>query len=156
MRNRTAWWLVLAANVVFCCVLSFYQTTDAAAPKVREPFANSVEQRMEMIAHLREIRDLLREQNELLRSGSLQVVIALPEKQYWHTQERKRAHLGSQLLAGFPCQTEPVAVNSGVRPSEHTSTVGPRRPSRSGNQQLFPRCLRPGSTRLLQWSRSRP
>lgn len=60
-------------------VLSFYRTTDAGAQAPVEPFANAVAQRSEMIACLKEIRDLLKEQNALLKSGSLQVVVAAPE-----------------------------------------------------------------------------
>ncbi len=42
---------------------------------VRPPFANAVEQRAETIRLLREIRDLLREQNALLKSGKVRVVV---------------------------------------------------------------------------------
>ena len=82
MRRRTGWALLVAANVLCYCVLSFYQTTDAA-PRAggRPPFANSVEQRMEMISLLREIRDQLKQQNALLRSGKLKVIVGQPDKQ---------------------------------------------------------------------------
>ncbi len=86
MQRRTGWALLVAANVLCYCVLSFYQTTDAAprppsrSPS-RPPFANSVEQRMEMINLLKEIRDQLKQQNALLRSGKLQVVVSPPGKQ---------------------------------------------------------------------------
>jgi hypothetical protein len=79
MTRRTGWTLLVVANVLFCCVLSFYRTTDAAPPKPRQPFANSVEQRMKMIEELRAIRDLLKEQNKMLRSGELRVVVVEPE-----------------------------------------------------------------------------
>ena len=59
-------------------VLSLYRTTDAGSPAPAEPFANAVAQRSEMIACLKEIRDLLKEQNALLKSGSLRVVVAEP------------------------------------------------------------------------------
>jgi len=80
MKTRSRWALLVAANAVCYGVLSFYQATDAAPPKSsgRPPFANAVEQRMETIAELREIRQLLKEQNELLRSGGLTVVVAEP------------------------------------------------------------------------------
>jgi hypothetical protein len=57
MRGRTGWALLIAANVVFLCVLSFYRKTDAA-PRAATPapFANAVAQRMEMINELKEIR----------------------------------------------------------------------------------------------------
>jgi hypothetical protein len=81
MRRPVGWCLLVAANALFLGVLSFYQTTDAAQRTGGElPFANSVEQRMEMISHLKEIRDLLKEQNELLRSGKLKVVVGEPDK----------------------------------------------------------------------------
>ncbi len=82
MKASSRWALLLAANVVCYGVLSFYQTTDAAprATGGQPPFANAVEQRMEMIRELRDIHRLLKEQNELLRSGGLKVVIAEPGK----------------------------------------------------------------------------
>ena len=80
MRKRAGWVLLIVANVLFCCVLSFYRTTDAAPPKAKLPFANPVEQRMEMIQELREIKNLLKEQNSLLRSGKVMVVVSDSEK----------------------------------------------------------------------------
>ena len=82
MRRRTSWALLVAASVLCYCVLSFYQA-DAATPRGggKPPFANSVEQRMEMIRLLRDIKDELKQQNALLRSGKLKVVVvAEPEK----------------------------------------------------------------------------
>ncbi len=66
---------LLVVNVVSLCVLSFYQTGTAAPQPGNQPFANAVEQRFEMITQLREISALLKEQNALLRSGRLQVVV---------------------------------------------------------------------------------
>ena len=80
MKRRTGWALLITANVLCYCVLSFYRTTDAAPAKGYPPFANSVEQRVEMVGQLREIKELLREQNVLLRSGKLKVVVSEPEK----------------------------------------------------------------------------
>lgn len=80
MTRRTTVALLIVANIVFCCVLSFYRTSDAAPKPPQEPFANSVEQRIEMVACLREIRDLLKEQNAMLKSGTLKVVVAEPDK----------------------------------------------------------------------------
>lgn len=79
MTQRAGWILLIVANVLFCCVLGFYRTTDAAPPKPKQPFANAVEQRMEMIKELKEIKLLLKEQNELLRAGSVKVVVVEPE-----------------------------------------------------------------------------
>ena len=80
MRRRTAWSLLIAANVLCYCVLSFYQTTDAAGPRNNPPpFASSIDQRIEMNRHLRDIKNLLKEQNALLRSGKLTVVLSEPK-----------------------------------------------------------------------------
>ena len=82
MRCRNGWFLLVAANVLCYCVLSFYQTSDAASrTAARQPFANAIEQRMEMIRLLREIKDELKQQNALLRSGKLKVTIGEPEKE---------------------------------------------------------------------------
>jgi hypothetical protein len=63
-------WLV-AANVVAAGVLGFYSTLGAAPPMGQPPFANPVEQRADQLRELREIKDLLKEQNELLRGGAI-------------------------------------------------------------------------------------
>jgi len=67
------------------CVLSFYQLTSAAPPNAQPPFANSVEQRIEMVEQLKEINAQLKEQNTLLkeqlgllRSGQVKVIVTLP------------------------------------------------------------------------------
>ena len=74
------WALTIAANVLFICVLAFYRSGDAAQPTRKEPFANAVEQRQEMIAELKEISAQLKEQNALLRSGKLKVVVVQESK----------------------------------------------------------------------------
>lgn len=60
--------LLIAANIAVLCMLSFYRTTDAAPPPARQPFANSVTQREQMIRELQEIKALLKEQNALLQT----------------------------------------------------------------------------------------
>ena len=81
MTRRTVWALTTITLLAACCMLGLYQTGTAAPPKGSEiPFVPPAEQRVEMVNLLREIRDALKEQNELLRSGSLRVVITLPEK----------------------------------------------------------------------------
>jgi hypothetical protein len=80
MNRPFRWGLLLAGIVLCCCVLSFYQTTSAQPPQAREPFANPVEQRMDMIKVLTEIRDQIKEQNALLRSGELKVIVVTPKK----------------------------------------------------------------------------
>lgn len=79
MTRRAGWMWLMVASVLLCCVLGFYWSIEAAPPKPAQPFANSVEQRMEMIQELREIRLLLKEQNALLRSGEVKVVVVEPK-----------------------------------------------------------------------------
>ena len=81
MGRRTGLTLLVIANLLIYGVLSLYRTSDAAPPKTggQPPFANAVEQRMETIRELREIRRLLKEQNELLRSGGVKVVVVSAE-----------------------------------------------------------------------------
>ena len=74
MKRPSGWALLLAANVLGYCMLSFYQTTTAAAPP-GPSFPNSTELRVEMIDQLKEIKDLLKEQNALLRSGDVKVIV---------------------------------------------------------------------------------
>ena len=62
-------WLVIA-NVVVAGVLGFYSTLGAAPQAGQPPFANPVEQRADQLRELREIKELLKEQNELLRGGA--------------------------------------------------------------------------------------
>ena len=69
MTRRTVPMLLIAAAVLFCCVLSFYRATEAAAPPAKAPFANSVDQRFQMINELKGIRALLKEQNALLSTS---------------------------------------------------------------------------------------
>jgi hypothetical protein len=64
------WSLVVAANVAALCMLGFYSTGGAAPQAGQPPFANSVEQRAEIVQELREIKELLKEQNSLLRGGA--------------------------------------------------------------------------------------
>jgi hypothetical protein len=83
MKTRwTAPVLVLAiVNVLFLCVLGLYQTTSAQQPRSsNQPFPNPEEQRGEMINLLTEIKALVKEQNALLRSGDLRVVVTTTKK----------------------------------------------------------------------------
>ncbi len=81
MRRRTTWIVLLAANALCYCMLSFYQTSDAAPPsRSGPPFANAVQQRIEMIQLMKDIRGLLQQQNALLQSGKLKVVVSEPKK----------------------------------------------------------------------------
>jgi hypothetical protein len=81
MLRLNRWMLLVIANVLCWGMLSFYQTGNAQQRTGGDPpFANSIEQRMEMVTELKEIKNLLKEQNALLSSGNLRVVITLPEK----------------------------------------------------------------------------
>jgi len=73
--NHKRWTLLIGANVLCWCVLSFYQATDAAPRTTNQPFANSVEQRAEMVAQLKEINAQLKAQTAILQSGSLKVIV---------------------------------------------------------------------------------
>lgn len=75
MKRHSGWALLLALNVVGYCVLSFYQTSHAGSPIGSPPFANTTESRLEMVEQLKEIKELLKEQNALLRSGEVKVIV---------------------------------------------------------------------------------
>ena len=64
-RFQFRWRALIAANLLVWGGLGLYTTTRAAP---QPPFANSVQQRAEMIRELKEIKLLLKEQNTLLRS----------------------------------------------------------------------------------------
>jgi len=61
-------WLVIG-NAAVLSVLGFYHTLGAAPQAGQPPFANPVEQRSDMVRELREIKELLKEQNALLKSS---------------------------------------------------------------------------------------
>jgi hypothetical protein len=61
------WLLLAAASAALAGVLGFYGIGVAAPQAGQPPFASSVEQRAEMIRELREIKELIKEQNSLLR-----------------------------------------------------------------------------------------
>ena len=74
MNLRNRWWMAAVAAVVCYCVLSFYQTGEAQTG-TRPTLANPAHDRQAMIANLEEIKNLLKEQNALLRSGEVKVVV---------------------------------------------------------------------------------
>jgi hypothetical protein len=67
---RSRWTLLVVANVAAWAVLGFYGRLGAAPQAGQPPFANPVEQRAETVRELREIKELLKEQNALLKSGA--------------------------------------------------------------------------------------
>ena len=74
MTRKSGVMLLVIANVLCYCVLSFYQT-GAAQSGSRPTLANPVEERKEVISNLEEIKNLLKEQNALLRSGQVKVIV---------------------------------------------------------------------------------
>ena len=69
-----------AAVAAVVCVLGFSGAGSAQPPKSHEPFANSVAQQAEIIQLLKDINLQLKEQNALLRTGTLQVTVVTPPK----------------------------------------------------------------------------
>lgn len=67
---RSRWTWLVAGNVAALGMLGFYTNLGAAPPAGQPPFANPVDQRFEMVRELREIKELLKEQNSLLRGGA--------------------------------------------------------------------------------------
>lgn len=68
IRSILAW----ATGAALLCVLGFYSLLSAAPPG-KPPFEDAVVQRAEMVRELREIKELIKEQNALLKE-----VIAQP------------------------------------------------------------------------------
>ena len=71
MKRLTPWAVLLLLNAFAFGMLGLYQTGHAGSP----PFANTTESRLDMVEQLKEIRDLLKEQNALLRSGEVKVIV---------------------------------------------------------------------------------
>lgn len=67
---KNPWVIVLTAAVLFAGgMLGLYRTACAQQQRGNQlPFSNSVEQREEMVRELKEIKELMREQNSLLRT----------------------------------------------------------------------------------------
>jgi hypothetical protein len=68
--NLSRWATVVVLNVAAWGVLGAYQYSVAQSRGPQLPFANSNEQRSDILAELREIKELIREQNNLLREGA--------------------------------------------------------------------------------------
>ncbi|MEN6450443.1 MAG: hypothetical protein ABFC96_08130 [Thermoguttaceae bacterium] len=80
MNRATPWWLLVIAAIVCLGVLTFYQASQAQSGS-RPTQSNAPEDRKEMITNLEEIKNLLKEQNALLRSGQVKVIVTeLPKK----------------------------------------------------------------------------
>ncbi len=74
--NVFRWGVLITLNSLAWCMLCFHQQSNAAPTQNPPPFANSVEQRIEMVEQLKQVNALLKEQNALLRSGTLKVIVA--------------------------------------------------------------------------------
>ena len=72
------WTLLVAANVLIVSVLGFYSTLGAAPQAGQPPFANPIDQRADMVRELREIKELLKEQNALLKGGAAKIDVNKP------------------------------------------------------------------------------
>ena len=80
MKRFAPWATLLLLNAFAFGMLCLYQTSHAGSPGGSPPFANTSETRLEMVEQLKEIRDLLKEQNALLKSGRLTVIVAPPSQ----------------------------------------------------------------------------
>ena len=67
--SRFRWTIVVSLNVLAWGVLVFSGKIGAVPPN-QPPFANPVEQNIEIIRELKEIKLLLQEQNTLLRTNA--------------------------------------------------------------------------------------
>lgn len=68
--------ILIVLNVVSLSVLGFYRTSDAAPRQAPQQVANPTEQMFEVINELKQLNVLMKEQNELLRTGKARVVIS--------------------------------------------------------------------------------
>jgi hypothetical protein len=75
MPRKTGMMLLVVANVMCWCVLSLYQMGVAQTGSPPPTIANPVEQRKEMVDNLEQIRNLLKEQNEMMRTGQVKVIV---------------------------------------------------------------------------------
>ena len=70
MRKDAAKWTVIAlVNVALWTAFCFTRPTSAQPQAGKPPFSNSVAQRNDMIRELREIKQLLKSQNSLMREN---------------------------------------------------------------------------------------
>lgn len=64
------WTALVAMNVVVLCLFGAYQWCEAQSTGGQLPFANSNEQRSNIMRDVAEIKELLKEQNALLKEGA--------------------------------------------------------------------------------------
>ena len=79
--NRMRWALLICFNLLCWCVLGLHQPASVAQEQVNGglPFANSVQQRFDIVDQLREVNAQLKEEIALLRSGTVKVRISLDQ-----------------------------------------------------------------------------
>ena len=77
--KRVRWVLLIALNLLCWYMLGFQQPALVAQQNTNGelPFANAVAQRFEIIDQIKQTNALLREQNALLRSGTVRVLVSL-------------------------------------------------------------------------------
>jgi hypothetical protein len=75
MTRKSGLMLLVIAGVLCSCMLVFYQTGVAQSGSPEPTLANAVEARKRMVTNLEEIKELLKEQNALLRSGQVKVTV---------------------------------------------------------------------------------
>ncbi len=67
---KSRWTWIVAANMLAWGLFGMYPYIQAQQPKGPQlPFANSNEQRSELVKEVREIKELIKETNALLREG---------------------------------------------------------------------------------------
>lgn len=66
-RFRSLAVLTVSGVFALCGMLLFYSTLNAVPPAGQSPFVDATVQREEMLRELRSIRDLIKEQNGLLK-----------------------------------------------------------------------------------------
>ena len=79
--NRMRWALLICFNLLCWYVLGFHQPASVAQQQSNGelPFANSVQQRFDIIDQLKEVNAQLKEEIALLRSGTVKVRITLDQ-----------------------------------------------------------------------------
>jgi hypothetical protein len=65
------WSALVALNMICWGVFGAYQISQAQSKGGQLPFANSIEQRSDILRELKDIKDLIKEQNALLREGAV-------------------------------------------------------------------------------------
>jgi hypothetical protein len=81
MQNQLQQWAMPGVIVALgVCMLGLYERSHAQPPSANQPFANPVEQQLEIINQLKTLNSLVKEQNALLRSGTVQVIVTEKKK----------------------------------------------------------------------------